>query len=197
MNSDIYYKVVFYTYWHCGSGLTAGADLDALTIKSRKGLPFIPGKTMKGLVREAVEDIFCYKQIDRSILADLFGNSEDKNNLINSEITDKMRRGSLFFTNAELNSAEQGLIDKNLSKFLYKTISSTAIDSNGVAKDFSLRQMEVVVPCELYGRIANVPLEVKEDIVLGLRFIKRLGTGRNRGLGRCDIVAINEKEAVL
>lgn len=197
MNSDIYYKVVFYTYWHCGSGLTAGADLDALAIKNRKGFPFIPGKTMKGLVREAVEDFFSYKQKDRSILADLFGNSEDKNNLINSEIKDKMRRGSLFFTNAELSTIEQGLIDKNLSKFLYKTISSTAIDSSGVAKDFSLRQMEVVIPCELYGRIANVPLEVKEDLLLGLRLIKRLGSGRNRGLGRCDIFAIKEEEAML
>jgi len=53
----IKYEIKFHTDWHCGSGLAAGAGVDALTVKDKNGLPFIPGKTIKGLVREAVEEI--------------------------------------------------------------------------------------------------------------------------------------------
>ena len=58
---DIKYKVIFFTDWHCGSGLAAGADVDALVIKDSDGLPYIPGKTMKGLLREAAEEIVSFR----------------------------------------------------------------------------------------------------------------------------------------
>lgn len=47
----INYSIQIYTYWHCGSGLAAGADVDLLPVKNKKGLPYVPGKTIKGLVR--------------------------------------------------------------------------------------------------------------------------------------------------
>ena len=54
---NIKYKIKFYSDWHCGSGLSSGADLDLLVIKDKDGLPFVPGKTIKGLLLEAVEEI--------------------------------------------------------------------------------------------------------------------------------------------
>ena len=54
--SNLTLKIQFFSPWHCGSGLSAGADTDALVIKNPQGLPFVPGKTIKGLVREALED---------------------------------------------------------------------------------------------------------------------------------------------
>ena len=53
---DIKYTITMHSYWHCGSGLAAGSDVDALVVKDSNGLPFVPGKTMKGLVKEAVEE---------------------------------------------------------------------------------------------------------------------------------------------
>ena len=50
----LYYNLTFFTDWHCGSGLAAGADVDTLVVKDKNGLPFVPGKTLKGLIREAV-----------------------------------------------------------------------------------------------------------------------------------------------
>lgn len=41
---DIKYSIQFHTDWHCGSGLAAGADVDALVVKDKDGLPFVPGK---------------------------------------------------------------------------------------------------------------------------------------------------------
>lgn len=44
---DIKYKIEFFSNWHCGSGLAAGADVDALVVKDCNGLPYVPGKTIK------------------------------------------------------------------------------------------------------------------------------------------------------
>ena len=58
MNTEtIRYTIEFYSDWHCGSGLASGAEADAVVIKDRDGLPYVPGKTIKGLVREAFEII--------------------------------------------------------------------------------------------------------------------------------------------
>ncbi|MDE6805090.1 MAG: hypothetical protein K2J29_10705, partial [Muribaculaceae bacterium] len=70
---DIRYRIEFFSDWHCGSGLSAGADVDALVIKDDCGLPFVPGKTVKGLVREAMEDILTFKRI---------GNEESRESLL-------------------------------------------------------------------------------------------------------------------
>lgn len=183
---DIRYKIEFHTDWHCGSGLAAGADVDALVVKDQNDLPFIPGKTIKGLVREAVEEIrgFQNRECDPTFV-DAFGyfNNDKK----------EMKKGCTFFSNAELQEQEQEAIRANkVSRFMYRNIASTAIDKDGIAKEHSLRKMEVVVPCILYGDILNVPEAIEAEMKNALKYIKRLGQNRNRGLGRCTITIIEE-----
>jgi CRISPR/Cas system CSM-associated protein Csm3 (group 7 of RAMP superfamily) len=156
--------------------LAAGADVDALVVKDKDGLPFVPGKTIKGLVREAMIEM---GNAEDSLIDDVFGYFKDK---------DKMDKGEAFFNNAELPETEKSAIITNkVSKFLYRSIASTAIDENGIAKEHSLRKMEVVVPCELEGEILDLPKEIVPQIEKALKYIKRLGQNRNRGLGRCTI----------
>lgn len=177
----IRYKVEFHTDWHCGSGLAAGADVDALVVKDKKGMPFIPGKTMKGLIRESVEEIRSLqgKEADKSFV-DAFGYFEkDK---------EDMHKGAMFFTNATLEKDEyNAIVSNDAVRFMYRDIASTAIKKNGIAKEHSLRKMEVVVPCTLYGTIHDVPEGMADEIVKSFGFIKRLGQNRNRGLGRCTL----------
>ena len=148
--ADIHYKIQFFSYWHCGSGLAAGADVDALVVRDKCNLPFVPGKTMKGLVREAIENISAFKKRDnKDLINKTFGYFKDKDN---------SSKGSVFFTNAELEQNEsKAIVGNDLQKYLYSTLSSTAIQDDGIAKDHTLRKMEVVVPCTLYGSIKNVP----------------------------------------
>lgn len=185
---NISFKIRFHSEWHCGSGLAAGADLDALVIKNN-GLPFVPGKTIKGLVREAVAEILILRGVTdekQKLFIETFGNSEDKNELGICD-NDLVRKGSAFFENAELEENIRYTIQKdNLEKYLYRSISSTAIDDDGIAVKHSLRRLETVVPCELCGRILEIPDAFANDMIDGLRYIKRLGLNRNRGLGRCD-----------
>lgn len=184
----IKYSMEFLSDWHCGSGLSAGADVDALVIKDKNNLPFVPGKTMKGLIREAVESIVAFRgenKKEESIKA-AFGCFDDKDNSC---------KGAMFFTNAELEEKEANAIVYNkLQDFLYHSIASTAIKEDGVAKDHSLRKMQVVVPCKLEGKIKDVPSDMVDDIIDGLKFIKRIGVNRNRGLGRCKITVKEVKQ---
>ena len=199
----IKYSIEFHTDWHCGSGLTAGADVDALVVKDKNEMPFIPGKTIKGLVREAVEELLLLNgdfQKKTEAFIKTFGNSEDRNAMVDDESNkakdyNYMKKGDAFFKDATLDEKEYKAITSNdAARFMYRDIASTAIDDNGIAKDHSLRKMEVVVPCTLHGEILNVPEEMDDEIVRSFGFIKRLGQNRNRGLGRCTITVVERKE---
>lgn len=177
----ISYKIKFYSDWHCGSGLAAGADVDMLVIKTPDKLPFLPGKTVKGLIREAYTWVASSAE---DVTLRLFGPD--------TPATDKTP-AEAFFTDAELPQEEQNaLVATRSQQYLYRKISSTAIDEKGVAKHQSLRKIEVAVPCTLQGCIYHVPDEAVDNVIDAMKYIKRLGTGRSRGLGRCQFIDIQK-----
>ena len=183
---DIIYKLEFFSYWHCGSGLSAGADVDQLAVKDENGLPFVPGKTIKGLIREAAEEL-------SGLNPDYYAAANDLDTVFGKapSLDNPDSQGCAFFSNAEFpNSDKRKIINEGLAKYLFDRINSTAIDESGIAKEHSLRRMEVVLPCILTGEIHNIPENVAATITDALRFVKRLGENRNRGLGRCMFTVI-------
>ncbi|PID47068.1 MAG: CRISPR-associated protein, partial [Proteobacteria bacterium] len=56
MRKDIKYKITFLDYWHLSSGLSGGARFDSSVLKDENSLPFVSGKTIKGLLRIEAED---------------------------------------------------------------------------------------------------------------------------------------------
>lgn len=186
--TKIEYKIEFFSEWHCGSGMAAGADLDVLVIKDKDNLPYIPGKTIKGLLRESIEQM--YNDAD---VAKIFGTASSVKDNTKNNIEDI--QGQCFFSNAELSVDEKKyIIQENLTDFLYRKVTSTAITSKGVADEHTLRSMQTVIPCTLCGYIDYAPedKEVKDHLKNGLKMIKRLGQNRNRGLGRCDFSILQE-----
>jgi len=153
----IKYELKYFDYWHLSSGLSSGAKLDSAVIKDENALPYAPGKTIKGLVREMVE---------------MFG--------------DVAFLHEAYFSNATLAKETQTqIIGNQLQEHLYDVIASTQIDGEGIAVDNSLREIEVTVPLSLYGEIRDVSEARLADVQKGLKLIKRMGLNRNRGLGRC------------
>lgn len=184
--NKIRYKITFHSYWHCGSGLSAGSDVDALVIKDKDGLPFIPGKTMKGLIREAFEQYvtFIGKPCE-DLIEDNFG--------LPVEEGARSKQGKAFFSNAIINEEERKVIlSHHLEQYMYSAKASTSIDRDGVAASHTLRRFETVVPCTLIGEILEIDEKIKPDLEKSLGMIKRIGVNRNRGLGRCTISIINE-----
>ena len=69
--------------------------MDAFVLKDRRQLPYITGKTIKGLIREALEEVICYtsgEHLKEYVLLSL-GSETDK--------------GVTYFTNADRDAKEQ------------------------------------------------------------------------------------------
>lgn len=161
----------FFTYWHCGSGSSGGSSVDALVARDSNGLPYIPGKTLKGHIREMAESLNKPEFVDSC-----FGISRDG----------VEQEGECYFSNATIEED----INKDLVSYLFKNISATKIDSKGLAVTGSLREIEVVVPLRLYATIENC--KEKGLMKKALSQVKRIGLNRTRGLGRCEISVVGE-----
>ena len=168
--------IKFYDYWHCGSGNTGGNEADALVVRydngKKKGLPYVPAKTLKGLMRE---------------MADIH-NDCDVKKWFGKEGSDN--GAETYLTNGDI---VDDIVDDNIP-FLFKIFKNTALE-NGIARDNSLREIEAVIPLEVQATFSGVTaddtqLEALENAICS---IKRIGLGRNRGMGRCE-VSVGTKE---
>jgi CRISPR/Cas system CSM-associated protein Csm3 (group 7 of RAMP superfamily) len=161
--------------------LDAGADADSIVLKDGDNLPYIPGKTLKGLFKDALMEIADVGRIDRSIIEQIFGGVNKDNSSF---------AGKAFFNNAVLPVQEQEEIKSNkLSEYLYRNIASTAINDRGVAVKGSLRTIQVTIPVVMEGSVV-----LKEQIdgaeqafEQAFKWLRYIGVSRNRGLGRCKI----------
>lgn len=173
---EIKYKLTFLSDWHVGSGLSGGAEADAIVLKDKNNLPYIPGKTIKGLVRDAIADMKDAGQINIE-LESIFG-SEGNHEIKVSN-----------FSNVVLEKSEYDEIQSNdLSEYLYRIIASTKIEESGIVKIGSLRSIEVCMPLTLVSKISNIE-NVEIDVIFknALKLVRCVGVNRNRGLGRCKI----------
>ena len=171
------YKVTFLDYWHLSSGLSAGSKLDSTVTRDENGLPYIPGKTIKGLIREMAE-----LSNNKEFVTKCFGSSSDM--------------GECNFSNVEIEeNTKKTIINNSLQNQLFDEIASTKIDKeNGIAESGSLREIEVVVPISLFGEIKNIPDVYKQEMINAIKKVKRMGLNRNRGLGRCIIDVVGEEK---
>ena len=183
MTKTINITIRFFSQWHCGSGTSAGAEVDELVVKDKNGMPYIPGKTLKGLIREATEDYVSFSSQSEALgtlLAETFGKELGE--------TPEQTAGCAHFGNAVLEGTEyEAIVENHAQQYMYDKITTTAIDDDGIAKDHSLRSMEVVLPCTLYASITGVPENLADILSESFGMIKRMGQKRNRGLGRCEI----------
>lgn len=168
-------KIKFFDYWHLSSGVSAGAQLDSLVVKDEFRLPYVPGKTIKGLVREMAENI------DKEKSNEIFG--FEGNGM-----------AKIYFSNLTLKKDihEHLANDDELKNYLYSKITSTKIDEKGLAQKDTLREIEVVIPLELYGKIQCEDEKDYELIQRSIKMIKQIGLARNRGLGRCQISEVEK-----
>ena len=175
----INYELKFFDYWHISSGLSGGSALDSYAVKDSIGLPYVPGKTIKGLVREAAEMFWEQEDIDKC-----FGSRGSKEKQVNNDDT---TQAQCYFSSATIDEETAAQITSNkLESNLFEIISATKIGDNGIAADKSLRDIEVVLPITLIGKIENIDDKFAQNLVRALKSVKRMGLNRNRGLGRCE-----------
>jgi CRISPR/Cas system CSM-associated protein Csm3 (group 7 of RAMP superfamily) len=188
MSNKIEYTITFYSDWQTGSGLSGGAELDDLCIKDENGLPFIPGKTLKGLFLDAFKDYNDFKKVvlKQESIFGLELNKEKKQ--IEQSKEGLAKNTEVFFSDAVIREDERKeIISNGLQKFLFRKMASTAINKSGIAEQFSLRTLEVCMPVILTATIENVNENSIETLENVAKLIRSVGGNRNRGLGRCKL----------
>ena len=179
-------------WWHAGTGRGDGPIADAVLARSSCGLPYIPGRTVKGLIRDAVSLGVLAGVAQSDQVVDWFGTD-----LVEGDPENRERRleearfltrpGRLRFESATLGSewdlwAAANPIEREL---LVSHFASTRMGDDGVASDQTLRTIEVAVPMCLRAEISGLDEEAAGVIsaVLPL-FLRGVGSHRHRGLGR-------------
>lgn len=183
----IQYEIKFLSEWHIGSGLGAGAASDAVVLVDKNQMPFVPGKTIKGLLRDAMCEINEVQQekISKDDILRIFGQEKElKEN-------EELKNGNAHFSNATIEKDEYNVIvQKKLQEYIVKNIASTAINEYGVAEEKSLRSREVCIPMTLFGSI-DIEAADEVKVKMALQWVRAMGVNRNRGLGRCKITITN------
>ena len=179
MTGDAILTVTFFGYWHCGTGRGIAAALDAVVARDTAGLPIIPGRTLKGILRDAVATAGKLGHYDKHTdwVLSLFGSSgftegangefvpdsgTDPGRLqVSSAVVDsEVRDWFLTVYSAGLRDETAEIRKKadRLRATLFETLGQTAINpSTGIAKDHSLRMTEAAVPLMLTSRLSLIP----------------------------------------
>lgn len=173
-------KIEILDHWHIGSGIGLAGYIDSLSLKDERGLPFIPGRSIKGLLRECLRSAEDFGHAPQGTTDRLFGAMAGGDT--------GSTPGSIHLGNACLDQKIADWLahpDHNKLELaqLFTVIGATAL-KDGVARDESLRLIELVVPMTLFCTI-TCPEDDLKWIKLAAPLLRGVGAHRNRGLGRC------------
>lgn len=188
-------KVEMLGYWQAGTGRGAGAHVDNLTHTDANGLPEIPGRTLKGLLRDAVRQAGQFGWLEQEDLHRLlFG--------VRGEEAGASKPGCLRIGSARLPEEERQWLagpGRDCVPELFRDLHSTAIDPiSGTARAQSLRGTQVALPVVLYADIDTLgepPANWLEQLRLCLPLIRAVGSGKTRGLGRAQLTLLEVDHA--
>jgi len=187
--------IELFSWWHAGSGLGRGGDADALVIRDRDGLPYLPGKTLKGLLRDAVQLAEDHGRLPAGTTERMFGANDPTTLDPRGQHADydptPREPGQITVTNATL---PDDLADwlraggEARKAALFDTISSTALNRAGVVEPHTLRTIEVCPPLTLTATVSG-PEDAGwlDTLKRYAPLIRSLGSHRHRGLGRCQV----------
>jgi CRISPR/Cas system CSM-associated protein Csm3 (group 7 of RAMP superfamily) len=179
--------------WHVGSGRAQGRHLDAVVDRDADGLPCVPGRMLKGLLRSAASALETWGHWPAGCTERLFGSRSQRDD--GHSVPGLLRIGSAQLPAAErawLGSAQPEA--QRLRAALFVTQFQTAIDrDSGIAASQSLRGIELVLPLALLAEVAlGRPGEpAGEDdwnrVTQLLPLVRALGAHKTRGHGRARL----------
>lgn len=185
--------------WHCGSGNERRGDMDRLVARDADGLPYIPGKTIKGVWRDACELAAAALDGGESgtkwadLVLHLFGAQPSVKK--GSTVTNP---GCLVVSNARFPKglAKALANDKLRGSVTFGKPGVAICRETGTAKDQTLRITEMArAGCRLDCNVdfdpplhESVKDACEQLLLAGAMLVDDLGGKRNRGAGRCKFL---------
>lgn len=199
MSIDLSIEITFLSDWGTGTGTGRGGDVDRVIARDSTGLPFVPGKTLTGVLRNACEE--AAHALDEggpgvwhAWLRWLFGDQPDQ-----KRVDGRPWPAALSIRPGVLGPGPQARAraDRRFAQAAVLVRPGVEINSDtGVAKDDSLRMEERALrglktfsPASL--NIDRLPREARVLLVAGARLVDRIGGKRRRGAGRCQVSVLH------
>ena len=195
MHATIRFEIL--SWWHAGTGRGADSVADAVINRTPQGLPYLPGRTVKGLLRHALELAEACGRVERGTPELLFGSAlpgteDDATAGPSEEGRYRTMPGALRFDSATLGAgwtawAAGTAASDDLDAFV-TLLASTRIDESGIATTGSLRTIEAAVPLTLVAMVEG-PDDGRwiEALRVAAPLVRHVGSHRHRGLGRVSV----------
>lgn len=180
----------------CGTGTGDGVQFDTVSAYNDYGLPYIPAKRLKGLLREQAEFLIAFDPENKNFVEILFGKGE--------------QAGALIVNNAEIKNVRN--LKEDLDKLFksqpslynpsavaeYYTVARHATQmKNGVAKPKSLRTIGAVPSGTIFEATLYLDDSSSSEKVEFLRkcakLLRHIGLNRTRGYGEA-VCTLEEQE---
>lgn len=198
-------KVEFDTFWQVSTGRGAGKFVDSLIAKDDEELPYVNGRTIRGLFRDTLEKLDDWEPLGENLSSlntlALCGSRPD------SVRRDKKDDGGLGFSSLRLSNDEIQAFkgSPELKSLLTTNLSSTAINvDTEVGIEKSLRSFEVAKPLRLHGeieildRLSHLNIEdIFSRLNIARYLILNVGAKKSRGYGQVKIELLLNKGAGL
>ncbi len=191
--SEYQIKIELKTDLLAGLGEGYGTIIDSDVVLDDVGLPYIPSKRIKGIMRESAEELndmlgVFHKNINIDEIFGITGKKEGLLHLSNFFLEEyKHTKAWLEYLINKPNIVNKQSITEQLTSLRY----STAIDyTTGVAKDHSLRTERVINKGNIFAADAEFPNDYESELALICQNMRRIGTKRTRGLGKVEVKLI-------
>ncbi|MBQ9565166.1 MAG: hypothetical protein IJU98_06215, partial [Synergistaceae bacterium] len=207
-------KICFESDWHIGSGAGIPGSVDRQVLRDENGLPFIPGKTLTGVLRDAAEWIAYIRQdiqkdgTDwKGVVSSLFGEQPETHG---GNAEKAAAPAKIGISSAELSEDVKNYIisaDKkvNISSGLYMAHPGVKIDpaTGRAEKDHFFSTERVRRDCVLYANVScdcelfddkGKPLNDEGELLdEAIKAVRHIGGKRRRGAGECKIKWDNDR----
>lgn len=189
-------RISFSSDWHCGSGLGESHLADAVLNRDTDGIPMIPGRAVKGALREGAWRLSAlggdYKEAESRLFGSVsYGGAIQHTGLLcvgPAELPEDVRG---YFKYASHSKRSQEI------SYMITRRARTALQ-DGVAAHGSLRSLECGIPGLTFISSLSIDLPSSEKswlfpyMAAVCAAVKSLGADRARGLGRCTFQLVSE-----
>ena len=200
-------KIRFDSDWHIGSGAGIPGSVDRQVLRDENGLPYIPGKTLTGVLRDAAEWIAYIRQDVqkdgkdwKGVVSALFGEQPESH----GGDAEKAAAGAkIGISSAELSKDLKSYIagadmQVNISDGLYMAHPGVKIDikTGRAEKDHFFSTERVRHDCVLYADVTYESLSDDEETLLNdaVKAVRHIGGKRRRGAGECRLKLLDVKQ---
>jgi CRISPR-associated protein Csx10 len=180
-------EIKFDSDWHIGSGAGIPGSVDRTVLRDADGLPYVPGKTLTGILRDSAEFVVEARgQVYKDALESLFGGQPAQG--------EKLEDAKIGISDAVFSDELKEVLRSHeaLKQALFIVQPGIKIDrATGRTEDKHLfSREEVRGGCTLRANVMiEDSLSPEEETLLGdaIKATRRIGGHRRRGGGRCKL----------